>query len=190
MRSTVTGLELRETPDDKMELSQATGERIKTSEDIPLTQQDSGREVKKSSAALWPSISGEPVQKSEGDGFECFVPFCKADAARQIVYGVIYEPDKIDSQGDEANAAEIELAAHDFLKNSRVLKLMHKGKQIAAEIVESYISPDDFELGGQKVTKGSWVAAVHVSDAKLWKAIVDKKLTGFSMAGTATEDAA
>lgn len=196
MLNTLTGMEIVEKADDNLELNLATGCFQKKCIDVdkeglvhdPLT----GQYIEKSESdkPLWPSLLSEPVEKSEREEFELDVPFAKADKAQQIVYGIVYEPDVEDSQGDEANAEEIRKAAHDFLVNSRVLKVMHKGKKLNAEIVESYIAPEDFKLGEQEVKKGSWVIATHVSDKKVWKAIVDGKLTGFSMAGTARSDAA
>ena len=178
MRNCITGIEIVKRENDGMIRSSFTGTLIKKSEEVP---------VRKSAEQLWPSLSGGPIQKSEGgDDVEMFVPFIKTDTTRQIVYGVIYAPNVKDSAGDSASSEEIELAAHDFLANSRVLKLQHAGKRIKAEIVESYISPDDFTLGKEKITKGTWVMAAHISDKKLWGQIVAGELTGFSMGGTAS----
>ena len=216
MLNLLTGLEITKRADDGMIRSSFTGTLIKKSEEVPASLQDSARPVKKSNGSLWPSLDcsldfsksddgdGDDVEMSVedfkkwrdehkfvskagvGDAFSMFVPFVKSDTARQIVYGVIYAPDVKDSAGDSASSEEIELAAHDFLANSRVLKLQHAGKQIKAEIVESYISPDDFTLGKEKITKGTWVMAAHISDKKLWGQIVAGELTGFSMGGTAS----
>ena len=178
MRSLITGIELVEKADQVEETYN------------PLTGEY--RVIEKSSKPLWPSLTGEPVEKSDGGdtAFTCTVPFIKADKAKQLVYGIVYEPDEVDAQGDEASAEEIEKAAHDFLANSRVLKMMHKGSAIQAAVVESYVTPEDFELGKQEVKKGSWVIVAHISDKKIWKAVVDGKLTGFSMAGYARSDEA
>lgn len=192
----ITGMEIEKREDDGMERNVFTGCFQKRKLDIdreglehdPLT--GGYRKVEKSDKPLWPSLLESPVEKSD-DEFEAFAPFIKADADKQIVYSVVYSPDTVDSQGDEASAEEIEKTAHDFLVNSRVMKVMHKGKQAKVEVIESYIAPEDFELGKQVVSKGTWVVAAHVSDKKIWKAIVAGKLTGFSMAGYArTETAA
>ena len=177
MRSTITQMEI-EKRDDSMELNSLTG----------CMQKKLGKDnLKKSNVGYWPSLTGEDVKKADGSQikFACDVPFFKADKMKQIVYGVVYEPDVADAQNDEANADEIEKAAHDFLAKSRVMKVMHEGKQAQVEVIESFIAPVNFTLGKQKVTKGSWVVAVHVSDKKIWKSIVDGELTGFSMAGKA-----
>jgi len=104
---------------------------------------------------------------------------------QQIVTGIIYEVDTEDSQGDEANAEEVEKAAYNFMENVRVFKLMHKGKRIRVNILESYLAPQDLTINKQNVVKGSWVMTVRVLDKKIWKAIRRGKYNGFSMAGWA-----
>lgn len=104
------------------------------------------------------------------------------DNEKQIVYGIVLEPDTVDAQGDMIGAADIEKAAHMFLVHSRTVGDMHK-RQAAAEVVESYIAPVDLTLGGQMVKKGSWVIAVHVTDPDLWAAVKAGEYTGFSVGG-------
>lgn len=106
----------------------------------------------------------------------------KADEEKRIVYGVVLEPETEDSQGDVISAGEIEQAAHRFLVESRVIGNRHRGPA-EAELVESWIVPDDIEFEGQHVLKGSWVAAVHVSDDNLWEKIKSGEYTGFSVGG-------
>lgn len=104
------------------------------------------------------------------------------DDERQLIYGIVLEPDTVDAQGDIVRAADIEKAAHAFLIHSRVVGDMHT-RPAEAEVVESYIAPADFTLGGQVVKRGSWVMVVHVSDPELWAAVKDGKYTGFSVGG-------
>ncbi|MBW2672593.1 MAG: hypothetical protein JRD89_04140, partial [Deltaproteobacteria bacterium] len=106
----------------------------------------------------------------------------KADEEQRLVYGVVLEPDTVDTQGDTISADEIEAAAHRFLVKSRVVGDRHS-KRAKAEVVESYIAPMDFEWGGQKVKKGSWILGVHISDGRLWQAVKKGEYTGFSVGG-------
>ncbi len=126
----------------------------------------------------------EETKKSE-KGIE-LIPLTKAD--EQIVYGIVYEPDTVDAQGDEASAEVIKKAAYDYMENSQAFKLMHKGKKIKVTILENYIAPVDFEIEKRKVKKGSWVLVTRVLDKKLWKQIKEGNLTGYSMAGYAKVD--
>jgi hypothetical protein len=119
---------------------------------------------------------------------EYFAQILKADDEKQLVYGVVLEPETVDTQGDVISADEIEKAAHRFLVKSRVISDRHS-KKADAEVVESYVAPDAFEMGGQKVKKGSWVLGVHVSDSKLWSAIKQGEYQGFSVGGFGVREA-
>lgn len=121
--------------------------------------------------------SVDRVRKSYG------VPILKAD--KQIVYGVVSEPDSIDLQGDRLSKSEIRKACHRFMAESQKIGVEHDG--IAkASIIESYIAPTDFKCNGQVVKSGSWVMAVKVHDNDLWQSIKKGDITGFSIAGTGT----
>jgi hypothetical protein len=111
------------------------------------------------------------------------VPIEKSD--EQIVYGIVYEPDTKDAQGDQASAEEIRKAAYDFMENARAFKVMHKGKKVKVKILENYIAPVDFTIAKRNVKKGSWVLVTRVLDKKLWQEIKAGNLTGYSMAGYA-----
>lgn len=107
------------------------------------------------------------------------VRIIKADD-RQIVYGVVLEPDTIDAHEDTISADEIEKTAHGFLLSSGVVGDSHRGLA-DARVAESYIAPVDFELGGQLIKKGSWVMAIKVHSEPLWKSIRDGDYTGLSI---------
>lgn len=113
---------------------------------------------------------------------EADVKLLKRDEAQQIVYGVVYEPDVVDAHGDFMDAGEIEKAAHVFLKEFRNIDKQHDFTSKVGEVIESYIAPADFELGGQTVTKGTWMMAVKVVD-DVWTGIQKGEFTGFSLAG-------
>lgn len=105
---------------------------------------------------------------------------------KQIVYGIVLEPEVVDSQGDIYSAAEIEGACHRYLEDFQNIGHMHATLiNQSAVTVESYIAPADFSMGGQTVKAGTWVMAVHVLNDALWKQIKDGDLTGFSIGGWA-----
>ncbi|MDO7787134.1 XkdF-like putative serine protease domain-containing protein [Desulforamulus aquiferis] len=108
----------------------------------------------------------------------------KADDAQHLVYGVVYEPNVADAHGDIMTSAEIEKAAHGFMKDARNIDLQHNFEEGYGDVVESYIAPQDFEIGGEAITKGSWVMATKASD-EVWEAIQKGEITGYSMAGIA-----
>ena len=113
----------------------------------------------------------------------------KAAAAmpeRQLVYGIVLEPDTTDSQGDVYSAAEIELACHRYLEDFQNVGHMHESLiNGSAAVVESYIAPVDFTMGDQTVKAGTWMICVHVLNDDLWSQVKEGKLTGFSIGGWA-----
>lgn len=122
------------------------------------------------------------MKSDQQPNVEADVKLLKRDEAQQIVYGVVYEPDVVDAHGDFMDASEIEKAAHVFLKEFRNIDKQHDFTSKVGEVIESYIAPADFELGGQTVTKGTWMMAVKVVD-DVWTGIQKGEFTGFSLAG-------
>ncbi|MGN7945802.1 XkdF-like putative serine protease domain-containing protein [Bacillus sp. 22446] len=108
----------------------------------------------------------------------------KADDAQRLVYGIVYEPHVEDAHGDYMTPEEIEKAAHGFLKDAREIDKQHDFQGGVGEVVESYIAPSDFEMGGEVIKKGSWVLVTKASD-EIWEQIQKGEITGYSMAGTA-----
>ncbi|QDS32519.1 XkdF-like putative serine protease domain-containing protein [Brevibacillus brevis] len=119
----------------------------------------------------------EPLQKD--------IRIAKADKAKQIVYGVVYEPDTEDAHEDQMTVEEIEKAAHGFMERQNTYNIdkQHDLDVDKGYVVESYIAPVDMELGDQEIKKGSWVAGVKVTDADTWEQIEKGEITGFSMWG-------
>ncbi|MFP7455098.1 XkdF-like putative serine protease domain-containing protein [Bacillus safensis] len=108
----------------------------------------------------------------------------KADDAQRLVYGIVYEPNVADAHGDYMTPAEIEKAAHGFLKDAREIDKQHNFQGGVGEVVESYIAPADFEMGEEIIKKGSWVLVTKASE-DIWNQIQKGEITGYSMAGTA-----
>lgn len=121
-------------------------------------------------------------------------PVCKVDAEKRLVYGVVLEPNVVDSQNEWERPETIERTAHLFLaKYNEETELGHQHAtfDIRAEVVESYIAPQDLDFDGELtaenvIRKGSWVLVVHITDDELWQAVKDGDITGFSIGGVAT----
>ncbi len=111
----------------------------------------------------------------------------------RYVLGVALAPETEDSQGDVYSAEEVRTAAHGFMERGGDLFFMHKRPLSSAEVkvIETYLAPVDFEIGGRSVKKGTWLIALRVLSDKLWGSIRAGELTGLSIAGSArTEPAA
>ena len=113
------------------------------------------------------------------------IKFIKADKKKQIVYGIVWEPDFVDADGEWASADDIEEAAHDYLIYHRGTKLSH-GLNITKEaaLVESYIAPVDFDCGDYKVKKGTWIAGLKITNKDYWDAVESDEIVGLSAGGT------
>ena len=111
----------------------------------------------------------------------------RTDSAEQrFVMGVVLEPEVEDSQGDIYSAIEIERAAHKFMEDARNLGVMHR--RLANDgltILQSFIAPCNYEIGGQKITKGTWILAMRVKSDMLWDAVKRGDFTGLSIGGAA-----
>jgi 8-oxo-dGTP pyrophosphatase MutT (NUDIX family) len=124
-----------------------------------------------------------------------FLPVRKADQWKQLVCGVVLEPNVLDSQDDFMTPKHVEKAAHAYMKRvvrgkASVAKLQHrqagfKKTQPSLVPVESFIAPQDFSYDGKEMIKaGSWVMVMHCEDDALWQDFLDRKYTGFSIGGS------
>lgn len=107
------------------------------------------------------------------------------DVEERIVFGIVLEPDTVDSQNDIYNAKEVEKAAHIFMEEHRNIGLQHKAMvNDKVKILESYISPVDFTIEGQLVKQGTWLLKERILDDELWASIKSGDITGYSIGGT------
>jgi hypothetical protein len=114
------------------------------------------------------------------------VTILKLDAPKKMVFGIVYAPDELDTQGDMAKQDDIELAAHEFMKTLSLHNVDrdHSFKNEQAFVAESWIVRKGDELfGADKI--GSWAVGIKVQDDALWASIEKGDITGLSMAGTA-----
>jgi hypothetical protein len=113
------------------------------------------------------------------------VQIAKIDDDKRIVKGVVYQPDVADAHDDQMDEVEIEKAAHLFMEKQHTYNIdkQHDLEADKGFVIESYIAPCDMTLGEQQIVKGSWVAAVKVTENDTWEAIKKGEITGFSMWG-------
>jgi hypothetical protein len=103
----------------------------------------------------------------------------KFDAELQIVYGEVYAPNVVDSQGDFMEPDEIRKMAHGFLKDMNIDQVdkNHDHELTGSHVVESFIA----RKGDPTFIEDSWVVGVHVPDSNLWDQIKKGELNGFSL---------
>ena len=137
------------------------------------------------------------IKNAGSDGnasFEAHGRILKSESKKDIhfVTGIAYEPLVADTDDNFMTAEEIEKMAHWFMKNGRMVDEQHSfDPNTRCAIVESWIADSDTTIGGQKVTKGTWLIKIEVSDSNIWKKIQNGELAGLSIGGLArygTED--
>ncbi|PEJ12632.1 hypothetical protein CN675_24425 [Bacillus toyonensis] len=111
------------------------------------------------------------------------VPILKTEEEKQLVTGVVYEPDVEDSHGDKMTAEEIEKAAYTFMENYQHIDKQHDEIAGKGTVVENWIAKSDMTVGEQDVQAGTWLMTVRVDDADTWEEIKKGEVTGFSMGG-------
>ncbi len=113
----------------------------------------------------------------------------KADREGKF-YGVVLEPNLPDAHGDVFTPVEIEKAAHAFMRDYSMAKaehaadVQHSGRDAGADLIENFIAPVDMVLGGEPVTRSSWVQAWQIDDPLLKQEVDEGKITGLSLEGT------
>ncbi len=110
----------------------------------------------------------------------------KADSEEErTVFGIVLEPETIDSQNDIYSEDEIRKTAYRFMERYQQFGLMHDRIISSILPLECYLAPVDFEINGQSVKKGTWLLRVRVLDDEIWRKVKSGELTGFSIGGSA-----
>ena len=111
----------------------------------------------------------------------------KSDEVKKKIYGIVYSPNKEDSQGDYATAETIEKAADDFMIQLSGTNAIDTNHNMIIEpglnIVENWIVRKGDELFPNET--GAWAIGVKVKDDEIWNEIQKGELTGFSIYGEA-----
>lgn len=121
-------------------------------------------------------------------GYEHTIDIKKTDEEQGIVYGIVYAPGEVDSQGDFADADEIKKAAYNFMKSLNVknVDVDHSFKNEDAFVAESWIVKSGDSVFADE-PEGSWAVAIKLESEELRKSARDGDLQGLSMAGVANK---
>ena len=119
------------------------------------------------------------------------IPITKTDDEKRMVYGVVYSPGEVDTDGEYATASEIEKASHRFMKGLNALNIDkdHSFKSEQAFVAENWIIKKGDPVFPAE-PDGAWAVGIKIEDDTLWKSVKDGEVKALSMAGTAdkTED--
>ena len=109
---------------------------------------------------------------------ETFVAIRAINADRQLVYGVVYAPNVLDTYGEMMLPSDVELMAHRYLRNVTLAKSIdtnHDNDPTESYPVESFIA----RKGDPDYPEGAWVVGVKVDDVT-WPSVKSGKINGFS----------
>ncbi len=114
------------------------------------------------------------------------VSIAKVDEDKRMIFGIVYSPDDLDTQGEYAKAEDIEKAAHSFMKDLRATNIdkQHNEEPQPAFVAESWIVRKGDPLFTDE-TEGAWAVGIKVEDEDLWKSAKEGEIGGLSMGGTA-----
>ena len=120
----------------------------------------------------------------------------KSDAAKRMVYGVVYAPESVDADGHVADAAEIEKAMHGFMRNARVgqVDTNHDEQVGVGYVAESWLVKADedgvvVDALFPEEPAGTWAVGIKVAADASWEKVEKGELGGLSLAGVATLEA-
>lgn len=113
----------------------------------------------------------------------------KIDAKQQVIGGIVYEPDVVDTQGDYTDEKEIEKAMYRFMEkyatDTKRARINHEGKRYFFPILECFQPDEDTVKGDKPLKKGSWWLMMKVTNKDIWDKIESGELEAFSMGGVA-----
>ena len=131
-------------------------------------------------------------QEDGQQGFQTNGRIIKVDSNSHYVTGIVYEPMVADAHDNFMTEAEIEKAAHWFMKNGDKIDLQHSFEEAdGLTVVESSVTKADQKIEDVDVKKGTWLMTVEVANDEVWSAIEKGEITGLSMGGVgnyATKD--
>lgn len=120
-----------------------------------------------------------------------FAPLLKAGPSEdewRACYCIVAVPGEEDAQKDVWDAPEIQDAAHEYLKKSRLINYMHKDFDAVGDLVQSAIAPVDMEIGGEQIPAGTWYIAIEPYP-EMKKMIETGEITGVSVQGSSRREA-
>lgn len=120
------------------------------------------------------------------DSYQKIIELKKVDNDQRLVYGIVYSPDEVDTEGDFTTAEVIKQMAYDFMKdrNTNNIDQQHDFNPDEGFVAESWIlEKNDPRFPDEK--EGSWAVAIKISNEDTWAKVKSGEITGLSMAGLA-----
>ena len=142
-----------------------------------------------------PAAAPPPKKFGKSVDFDIYTEISKVDTEKRQVFGWASVTksggvDVVDLQGDVIPLEEIEKAAYEFVKKSRVGGKMHQkgdtGPIHVSDMIESFVVTPEKKaaMGLPDETPEGWWVGFKVNDDDTWAEAKDGKLAGFSVHGS------
>lgn len=104
------------------------------------------------------------------------------DEEERMALFVVLEPEAEDAHGDIYSEKEVEKACVQYNLHCRKANLYHRVDTEAFSIVQSFITPVNFETdAGTEIKKGTWLAWCKFEDDSLWEEVKKGNFNGLSV---------
>ena len=124
------------------------------------------------------------VKSDEEEEFsKATIEIVKSEDEQRLVWVIVMVPNRVDHENQWASSETIEKACHIWMANGLKVFLEHSIPIDSVKVVENYTVLEDFKLGGRLITKGTWIAVMHVPNDKIWEMIKSGDLKGGSVRG-------
>ena len=98
---------------------------------------------------------------------------------------VVMVPDEVDLHGDITSEEEIRKAKESFNSSGMRANLFHLTETNSFSIIESYVSPADFNVEDKFIKKGTWLCTIQCHDPDLWSLIKSGNICSVSIGALA-----
>jgi cation transport regulator ChaB len=137
------------------------------------------------------NTEGDWVKKITPSNWNKEVEIIKIDESRHLVFGwfsVVEDADGnvvIDKQGDFIEPQDLENAVYDYVLFSREAGEMHEKTTGVGKLVTSVVTTKDIQesMGINPPIQIGWYGGFQISDDDVWKKIVNKEYSMFSIGG-------
>ena len=122
------------------------------------------------------------------------IPISKIDVEQHRVYGIAMTATDasgalvIDHQNDVITPADLEEAAYDYIRESRVGGVMHEPGATSELITSVVLTPEVRKAMGVPEGPCAWFVGFQINDPTTWARVKSGELSEFSIEGEATRE--
>lgn len=122
------------------------------------------------------------------------VPISKIDSEQCRVYGVAMTSTDVngilvvDHQNDVITPSDLEEAAYEYVRESRVGGVMHEPGATSDLIASVVLTPEVRKAMGVATGPTTWFVGYQINDPDAWARVKSGELTEFSIEGEATRE--